>query len=120
MDAQEAELRRLQKWKGRRPYAPPLLGESAVELFDREIRRRRERFGALSEAWDKLVPSTFQPHTHLASFVRGTLTVCVDSSPHLYELKQLMLAGLEDQLLLACRAAGLRKIALKRGRADGD
>ncbi len=35
---------------------------------------------------------------------------------HLYELKQLLLAGLEQQLLLACKAAGLRKINLRPGR----
>ena len=46
----------------------------------------------------------------------GQLTVLVDSSPHLYELKQLLLAGLQKQLLVACKAAGLRKIHLKLGR----
>jgi hypothetical protein len=50
------------------------------------------------------------------SLNRGTLTVLVDSSAHLYDLKQLLLAGLEKQLLLACKSAGLRKIALKPGR----
>ena len=49
------------------------------------------------------------------------LTVLVDSSSHLYELKQLLLAGLQQQLLLACNAAGLRKITLKPGRwYEGD
>jgi len=42
--------------------------------------------------------------------------VIVDSAPHLYELKQLLLAGLEQQLLLACAVSGLRKINLKPGR----
>lgn len=118
-DADEtAELKRLQRWKGARPYTPHVLGEDALELFNGHIKKRHARFGKLSEAWDTLVPSIFQPHTYLASFVRGVLTVHVDSSPHLYELKQLMLAGLQDQLLLACRSEGLKKIALKRGRAD--
>jgi hypothetical protein len=44
------------------------------------------------------------------------LTVIVDSSSHLYELKQLLLAGLQQQLLLACKSSGLRKIALRPGR----
>ena len=48
----------------------------------------------------------------------GTLTVHVDSSAHLYELRQLLLAGLQDQLLLACAGNGLKKITLKRGVAD--
>jgi len=48
------------------------------------------------------------------------LTVLVDSAPHLYELQQLLLAGLELQLLAACKGAGLTKIQLKRGRASDD
>ena len=114
----EAELRRLFRWKSARPYSPRVLGEEAIELFNTQIKRRHAKFGKLSEAWDTLVPAMFQEHTMLASFVRGTLIVHVDSSPHLYELKQLMLAGVEDQLLLACRGEGLKKLALKRGRLD--
>lgn len=114
----DAELRRLFRWKSGRPYTPHILGEDAIELFNNQIKKRHAKFGKLSEAWDTLVPAMFQEHTLLASFVRGTLTVHVDSSPHLYELKQLMLAGLEDQLLLACRGEGLKKLTLKRGAID--
>ena len=113
-----AELRRLQRWKGTRAYAPHVLGEDAIALFNTDIKKRHLKFGRLSEAWETLVPAMFQPHTYLASFARGTLTVHVDSSAHLYELKQLLLAGLEDQILLACRGESLKKITLKRGRAD--
>lgn len=113
-----AELRRLQHWKGPRPSNAHVLGEDALELFNDQIKKRHAKFGKLAEAWDALVPSIFQPHTYLATFARGTLCVNVDSSSHLYELKQLMLSGLEDQLLLACRSAGLKKVTLKRGKAD--
>jgi Dna[CI] antecedent, DciA len=113
-----AELKRLTRWKSTRAYTPHVLGEDAIELFNKEIKKRHSKFGKLAEAWDVLVPALFQSHTYLATFARGTLTVHVDSSAHLYELKQLMLAGLEDQLLLACRGEGLKKVALKRGRAD--
>ena len=115
---QTAELRRLQRWKGTRPYEPHVLGEDAIAMFNSQIKRRHARFGKLSEAWDALVPAMFQPHTYLASFVRGTLTVHVDTAAHLYELKQLMLAGLEDQLLFACRSDALKRVMLKRGIAD--
>jgi hypothetical protein len=115
---QTAELRRLQRWKGTRPYEPHALGEDALRLFNTQIKKRHAKFGKLGEAWELLVPAMFQPHTYLASFVRGTLTVHVDSSPHLYELKQLMLAGLEDQLLLACRGESLKRVTLKRGVAS--
>jgi hypothetical protein len=114
----DAELRRLFRWKTSRPYTPHVLGEEAIELFNTQIKKRHAKFGKLSEVWDTLVPQLFQEHTMLASFVRGILTVHVDSSPYLYELKQLMLAGLEDQLLLACRGEGLKKVTLKRGKID--
>ncbi len=114
----DAELRRLFRWKSARPYTPHILGEDAIELFNTQIKKRHAKFGKLSEAWDTLVPRIFHEHTMLASFVRGILTVHVDSSPYLYELKQLMLAGLEDQLLLACRGDGLKKLVLKRGKID--
>ena len=113
-----AELRRLQRWKGSRPYSPHVLGEDAIGLFNDQIKKRHAKFGKLAEAWDALVPLMFQEHTYLATFSRGTLTVNIDSSAHHYELKQLMLAGLEDQLLLACRGCGLKKVTLKRGQAD--
>ena len=113
-----AELKRLTRWKGARPYTPHVLGEDAIKLFNGTIKRRHAKFGKLSEAWERLVPELFQQHTYLASFVRGTLVVHCDSSPHLYELKQLLLAGLQDQLLITCRGDGLKKITLKRGLAD--
>lgn len=113
-----AELKRLQRWKGSKPYTPHVLGEDAIELFNGQIKRRHAKFGKLSEVWEQLVPQIFQPHTYLATFSRGTLTVYVDSSAHLYELRQLLLAGLQDQILLACSSQGLKKIALKRGTAD--
>ena len=70
----------------------------------------------LAEAWATLVPETLSEHCALEGFHRGTLTVLVDNSSHMYEMKQVLLAGLQEQLLIACRSAGLQKIALKPGR----
>lgn len=112
-------LRRLVRWRTTPEPFSVNLGELAVEQFNREIRKRHDKFGKLAEAWNTLVPELFAEHCYLVTFVRGTLTVNVDSSAHLFELKQLLLAGLEDQILLACRPAGLKKIVLKRGKADG-
>jgi hypothetical protein len=70
----------------------------------------------IAEVWSKLVPDLLNDHCALDSLTRGSLTVLVDTSSHLYELKQLLLAGLQQQLLLACKATGLRKITLKQGR----
>ena len=67
-----------------------------------------------AEAAGEAGEDRFSPRT-------GTLTVVVDSASHLYELKQLLLAGLQQQLMIACGASGLRKVALRRGRwYDGD
>ena len=45
-----------------------------------------------------MIPSTFLDHTALESFSKGTLTVLVDSSAHLYELRTLLLSGLQQHL----------------------
>lgn len=115
MDRSAELLRRQVRWKSTPAYTPPLLGEQAVELFNKQIKRRHERFGAIGSAWTTLVPAYFQDHTFMASFTKGVLTIHVDSSAHLYELRNLMLAGLEQQLKLAAAGAGLRQIKLKRG-----
>jgi hypothetical protein len=121
MRADEAELRRLSRVKRTTRDPEPMLGPDMVEFFKRSIQKRQTRFAKIGECWAVLVPETFCEHTSLESFTKGQLTVLVDSAPHLYELKQLLLAGLERQLLLACKSAGLRKIALKRGQwYEGD
>ena len=95
------------------------LGPQMVSFF-KQAEKRRTKFGKIGECWAKLIPETLNDHCALETYSRGTLTVLVDSSAHLYELKQLLLAGLQQQLLLACKSAGLRKIALKPGRWYGD
>jgi hypothetical protein len=119
--AQEAEFKRLNRVKRRARRDTPLIAEPLVAFFKHSVQKRQAKFGQIGECWARLIPETFQEHTSLESFARGTLSVLVDSSSHLYELKQLLLAGLQDQLLLACKSAGLRKITLKPGRwYDGD
>lgn len=120
-----SELRRLTAYKTLAPEETPKLGVEMVQFFKQSVKKRQTRLGAIAEVWGRLVPDLLSVHCALEGFHRGTLTVIVDSSAHLYELKQLLLAGLEKQLLLACRSAGLRKITLKQGRwyeqnDDGD
>ena len=70
---------------------------------------------------NQLVPMSLLEHCSVESLNRGMLTLLVDSASHLYDLKTLLLAGLEKQLLLACKSAGLRKVTLRPGRwYDGD
>jgi hypothetical protein len=113
---QEAELSRLARVKKHVPPAIAALGPELLTFFKVSVEKRNAKFGKIADAWAKLVPQTLADHSALESFSRGTLCVVCDSSSHLYELKQLLLAGLEKQLLLACGAAGLKKVTLKRGR----
>jgi hypothetical protein len=119
---QDAQLRRLAKFKSqRRPDPAVRIGEEMVGFFKQSVQKRHTKFSQIAQCWAALVPEALNHHCALESYTRGTLTVIVDSSSHLYELKQLLLAGLQQQLLLACKSAGLRKINLKHGRwYDGD
>jgi hypothetical protein len=92
------------------------IGPELVSFFKHSVVKRQTHFGKISECWSTLIPETMNDHCALESFHRGTLTVLVDTSSHLYELKQLLLAGLQDQLLFACKSSKLRKIVLKPGR----
>ena len=121
-NAQDAELSRLHRVKQGRPPAQTALGPEMISFFKQSVEKRHTKLAKIAECWGALVPETLNDHCALESLSRGSLTVIVDSSSHLYELKQLLLAGLEQQLLLACKSAGLRKITLKPGRwyDDGD
>ena len=83
-----------------------------VQFFKHSVEKRQTKMGQIAACWGVIVPEMFSEHCALESLNRGTLTVVVDSSSHLYELKQLLLAGLQQQLLIACKTAGLAKINL--------
>lgn len=114
-DRDAEALRRISSFKNRPRPAGTSLGAEALAVFRREITRQQGKFGKLTDAWRQHVPETMLPHCSLGTFSRGTLTVLVDSASHLFELKQMMLAGLEKQLLFTARGAGLRKVVLKLG-----
>lgn len=112
----DTELARLQRVKQSRPHTHAPLGPEMVSFFKQSVAKRHTQLARIAECWSALVPETLNDHCALESLSRGSLTVVVDSASHLYELKQLLLAGLQQQLLLACKSAGLRKITLKPGR----
>ena len=112
----EPELQRLARVKQHVRKEVPELWPEMLAFFKKNIQKRQVKFAPIAECWSQLVPEFLLEHTALESFTRGQLTVLVDSSSHLYELNQLLLAGLRKQLLVACKAAGLRKIVLKPGR----
>ena len=104
---------------------PPFdaIGPELISFFKHSVQQRQAKLAKIAESWGRLVPDLLNEHCSLDGFSpkSGTLTVVVDSASHLYELKQLLLAGLQQQLLLACGSTGLRKVALRPGRwYDGD
>lgn len=111
-----AELCRLQRFKQTEPRETAALGAAMVAFFQQSVAKRQTKLGKIAESWAALVPETLIAHCSLESLNRGTLTVLVDTASHLYELKQVLLAGLQQQLMLACKSTGLRKINLKPGR----
>jgi hypothetical protein len=118
---QDAELKRLSKVKRTDRKPAESLGGEMVSFFKHVVARRQTKLGKIAECWSLVVPIVLQEHCALESLNRGTLTIIVDTSSHLYDLKQLLLAGLEKQLLVACKSTGLRKITLKLGRwYDGE
>jgi hypothetical protein len=112
----DSTLRRLDASKRINLPAGEALGPQMLAFFKHSVEKRHTKLGQIAQCWGAIVPDMFSEHCALESYSRGSLTVIVDSSPHLYELKQLLLAGLQQQLLLACKSAGLRKINLKHGR----
>ncbi|MGA2497288.1 MAG: DciA family protein [Tepidisphaeraceae bacterium] len=108
-------LRRMDRFK-RSPDVPKETLGGEMLAFFKQVQKLQKKFGRIADVWGALVPQLLEEHCALQSFSRGTLTVLVDSSAHLYDLKQLLLAGLEKQFTAACKAQGLRKIALKSGR----
>ena len=113
--AEDAELRRLARVKQQPRANANLLGPEMVGFFKNSVQKRHTKLGAIAECWARLVPELLNEHCALEGFSRGTLVVIVDSSSHLYQLKTLLLAGLQQQLLVACASHGLKKITLKPG-----
>ena len=120
----ESELKRLARVKAFRPPTAQPLGPQMVDFFKQTVQKRQTKLTKIAECWAQLVPESLSDHCSLESLNRGTLNVLVDSSAHLYQLKELLLCGLEKQLLQACKATGLRKVTLRPGRwydgADGE
>jgi hypothetical protein len=111
-----AELTRLARVKQRALPMAAALGPEMIAFFKQSVQKRQTKLTKIAACWEQLVPPMLNDHCSLEGLSRGTLTVLVDSSSHLYELKQLLMAGLQQQILLSCKSSGLRKIQLKRGK----
>lgn len=109
-------LKRLTRHRQARHPTPRLVGEEALRFYKYYADRRKPSLVAISRICQQLIPELFHPHLCIESFQRGTLTLLIDSASHLYELRQLFLAGIERQILIAGGSHGLRRVFLKRGR----
>jgi Dna[CI] antecedent, DciA len=112
----DLDLNRLHRVKQRPAPPTDALGPELLDFFKTSIQKRQSKLSVIADCWTRLIPEQLQEHCALEGFHAGTLKVIVDSSPHLYDLKQLLLAGLQQQLILACKSSGLRKVTLKLGR----
>lgn len=112
---QDAKFVRMSQCKTTPARETPLIGESLVKFYKGTVQRTR-KFAGIGEVWETLLPPELNEHCCLDSFRAGTLVVLVDSSSHLYQLKQLLLGGLQKKLLELCRPQGLKKINLRPGR----
>jgi hypothetical protein len=108
--AQLAAMSKAKSWSRR---IPPRLGDVAVEQFKKDIAKKHDKLSGIAQVWMRCAPEQAQVHCTLAGFTRGVLAITVDSSAWLYEVKTMLLNGLQQQLLLECRGLGLRKITLK-------
>jgi len=113
---EEAELRRLQRIKTAPPPELEPLGQALVGFFKHGVQKRQGKLQRVAECLGRLVPQPLLDHLCIEGLHRGTLTLLCDSASHLYDLKQLLLAGLEQQMLIACKTAGVSRISLKSGR----
>jgi hypothetical protein len=110
----ELQLRRLTDVKQINHFSGLPLGPEMLGFFKHSVEKRHTKLSKIAECWETLIPSILANHCALETFSRGTLTVLV-------ELKQVLLSGLQKQLLISCRAEGLKKISLKPGRwYDGE
>lgn len=116
MREDELQLLRLAKVKHREHSQVPKLGVSMVSFFKREVQKRQTKISQIAAAWNALIPPELSEHCCLESFSGGSLKILVDNSSHLYQLKQLLLSGVEKQLKLTCGMVGLKKVTLKPGR----
>lgn len=114
-DSQPQFLARLDCFKRQNHEVGASLGDEILAQYHRQVEKRQSKLATLADVWCRLVPEPLLARCALESFHRGRLTVIIDSAPHLFQLRQVLLAGVEAQLLHACRSAGLRKIVLKRG-----
>ncbi len=109
------ELKRLWRVKQQKTRATPQAAELAAVWLKKTIAPMVKKMGGVAVAWEREVPAKLVAQTALEGYSSGVLTVRVEGSSYLYELKQWLLGGGEQRLKSACAKEGLRKVTLKAG-----
>jgi predicted nucleic acid-binding Zn ribbon protein len=74
------------------------LSQPLAVLTKRVLAKKVRQLSRLAAIWDEIVPQAIAEHTALESFVRGTLTVIVDTASHRFQLHTLLSNGLLKNL----------------------
>ena len=112
---QDEQLRNLVKWRAKRRVDKTVkLGEVATELMENRITPQWDRFGAIVEVWEQLLPSELRRHCEIAGVSGGKLKVRADSPSYLYELR-LCSSEILSQLQWQCPRAKIKKIEFTAG-----
>jgi hypothetical protein len=109
----DAQLRTV--WQ-QRQFGPPAvpLAQPLALLMKHTLGRRVRQLGRLAEVWEEVLPEELAAHTALDGLRNGTLTVLVDSSPHRFQLRQLLDGGLLAEIRARFSGA-LNKVRLVPG-----
>jgi len=119
LDPADRYLRRLGRWRGRRPAYTDL--RFIQDHFRRDIERPHRQLGQLIELWADALPDELVQRTRLRSFQRGTLNVSVPDSSTRYRLDRLLRGGVEARVRAAFKG-NLRaiKVRVEAATSEGD
>jgi hypothetical protein len=81
------------------------LGEVLLPWFEKMVEKPAEKLDGILELWLSLAPANLKDRARLLSFVRGTLTIAVDSSTLRAELDANLRQGLLRQLQTVSKGA---------------
>jgi len=112
----ERHLQRLRHW--RNPARRDLTLGHLPNYVHNNITKPHRQLGQLVDLWREHVPEHIEPHTALAGFSRGVLTVHVADSATLYELDRLLRGGLERRIQRAAQTT-VRRIRLRQAPPQG-
>jgi hypothetical protein len=108
----DAQLRTVWQQRQFGPPAVPLAHPLALVM--KPLRKIVRQLGPLAAIWEEVIPPGILEHTALDGLCSGVLTVLVDSSPHRFQLRQLLDGGLLAEIRSRFRGA-LNKVRLEPG-----